>query len=355
MSEAELLESYNRWDNIRIPGVKEDRSCGNKVSESYSQSMQNILQLAEKVGANVASQDISITHRLPSRNKNKERPIIVKFSRRIAGIEMLQKKEHIGTLQDLKHVKIFEELTLPSLRFFKYMESDERIDQGDKGRYNLFQLEQRNKSTERQRVVWGRLYVGVFCCPCRELFLQQLTTRGTNSASNKVAANCITEVSSFDIPHVNCRSLIKHHEELEAFISKVESPHLTTLTETWLRVDDEPSCYLVNNNTKCLVNSGKLRGGGVIFQFCEDVILITELHCPFDENLAAQFSYFGQVYIVIVNYSPASVDKMVFVDHFELFLESRFLQMSYDSLWWFEQSYSEVQYANGEVFTYIWG
>ena len=26
MSEAEILESYNRWDNIRIVGVKEDRS-----------------------------------------------------------------------------------------------------------------------------------------------------------------------------------------------------------------------------------------------------------------------------------------------------------------------------------------
>ena len=89
MSEAELLESYNTWDNIRIVGVKEDRSSDNKVSESYSQSMQNVLQLAEKVGANVASQDISIAHRLPSRNKSKECPIIVKFSRRIAKLEIL--------------------------------------------------------------------------------------------------------------------------------------------------------------------------------------------------------------------------------------------------------------------------
>ena len=90
MSEAELLESYNRRDTIRIVGVKEDRSSG-KVSESYSQSMQNVLQLAEKMGASVASQDISIAHRLPSRNQSKDRPIIVKFSRRIAKIEILQK------------------------------------------------------------------------------------------------------------------------------------------------------------------------------------------------------------------------------------------------------------------------
>ena len=75
MSEVELLKSYNRRDNIRIVGVKEDRSSENKISESYSQSMQNVLQLAEKVVANVASHDISIAHRLPSRNQSKERPI----------------------------------------------------------------------------------------------------------------------------------------------------------------------------------------------------------------------------------------------------------------------------------------
>ena len=93
MSEAELLESYKKRDTIRTVGVKEDRSSYNKVSENYLQSMRCVLQLAEKVGANVASQDISIAHRLPSRNRSEEHPIIVKFSRRTAKIEMLQKKE----------------------------------------------------------------------------------------------------------------------------------------------------------------------------------------------------------------------------------------------------------------------
>ena len=123
--------------------------------------------------------------------------------------------------------------------------------------------------------------------------------------------------------HFNCRSLIKHLEDKETFINKVESPpHLIALTETWLRVDDEPSCYLVNNFTKCLVSSRKSRGAGVMLQFCEDVILIRELQCPFDGSLMAQYSNFRQVYIVIVIYSPPGIDKMVFVEHFELFLES---------------------------------
>ena len=38
MSEAELLESYNRRDNIRILGVKKDRSTDNKLAKAiYSQ------------------------------------------------------------------------------------------------------------------------------------------------------------------------------------------------------------------------------------------------------------------------------------------------------------------------------
>ena len=95
MSEAELLESYKRPDNIRIVFFREDRSRDNKVSESYSQSMQNVFQLAEKV----ASQYISISHCLPSRNQRKECRIIVEFFTGVAKKEMLQEKELPGILQ----------------------------------------------------------------------------------------------------------------------------------------------------------------------------------------------------------------------------------------------------------------
>ena len=135
--------------------------------------------------------------------------------------------------------------------------------------------------------------------------------------------NCLTKKISFDIQRGNGRSLSKNHEELEALISKVESPqHVLALTETWFRVDDEPFCYLLNNYTKCLVNFRNSKSGGVILRFCEDGILIRKLQCPLDETLTAQFRYFGKVYIIFVNHSPAKVDKMVFLEHLELFLES---------------------------------
>ena len=136
-----------------------------------------------------------------------------------------------------------------------------------------------------------------------------------------VATNYITKDSDFDSKHANCLSLIKHQEELEAFISNVESPpHVIALTETWILVEDERSCYLVNNYTKSLVDSRTSRGGGVMLQFCEKVTLTRELQCLFDGSLSEQTNYLGQVYIVIVIYSPPRVEKMAFVEHFELFL-----------------------------------
>ena len=118
VSEAKLLDFYNTRDTIRIVGSKEDWSSDNKISESYSPSMQKVLQLAEIVGPTVAAQDISIAHRLPIGNQSKKRRIIVKFSRLISKIKMLQKKKHHGTLQGLKHIENFDDLTLPRLPFF---------------------------------------------------------------------------------------------------------------------------------------------------------------------------------------------------------------------------------------------
>ena len=84
--------------------------------------MQNVLQLAEKMSANFALMDISIVHRLPSRNQSKERLSIVRFFRRVAKIEMLQKKKHLGRLQDLKHVKIIQRPDFTEASIFRINE-----------------------------------------------------------------------------------------------------------------------------------------------------------------------------------------------------------------------------------------
>ena len=97
MSDVEFVESFNRPDIISIVGVNEDRSSDNKISESYSQSIPKVFQLGQTAQANVTWQDISIGHRLPKSNQNKQCPINVKLSGCRAKIEMLQKKKHLWT------------------------------------------------------------------------------------------------------------------------------------------------------------------------------------------------------------------------------------------------------------------
>ena len=51
ISEAGLLESYSRRDNLRIVGLKEVRDSDKELKENFDQSMQNIIQISEKVEA----------------------------------------------------------------------------------------------------------------------------------------------------------------------------------------------------------------------------------------------------------------------------------------------------------------
>ena len=91
--EAEQLETYNRRDNIKILQLREDiNENGNFVGENMEHTMQKVLQLSQKLDAKIDEKDISIAHRLPTRKGN-IRPIIVKFSRRVAKVEILRKKK----------------------------------------------------------------------------------------------------------------------------------------------------------------------------------------------------------------------------------------------------------------------
>ena len=92
---SELLESYNRRENIRIIGVPEEfkkNKDGKFIGEESEKTLEKVIGIANEADANVLPSDISITHRLPGRN-GKPRPIIVRFSRRVARLEMLRKKK----------------------------------------------------------------------------------------------------------------------------------------------------------------------------------------------------------------------------------------------------------------------
>ena len=66
----------------------------NETRESYDETIDKVFDRSEKIRANVTINDVSIAHRLPTRNENiREKPVIVRFNRRIAKFKKLQNKK----------------------------------------------------------------------------------------------------------------------------------------------------------------------------------------------------------------------------------------------------------------------
>lgn len=124
LSEAELLEGYNRRDNVRIIGLKEHN---NGEREQYKETIAKVLEVAQAAKAEVLEGDISIAHRLPSR-KEGPRPVIVRFCRRVSKVDLLRKKRSLADIEKMKDIKIFEDLTRPRLQFFNIMKADQRFE-----------------------------------------------------------------------------------------------------------------------------------------------------------------------------------------------------------------------------------
>ena len=118
--ESEMLESYNRRENLRIVGMTSgDGYETNETTEA------KVLELAKKIDANVVSSDISIAHRLPSKRPG-PKPIIVRFARRIAKINLLRNKKKLQE-PGWNQIRVYEDLTTARMRFFNLMKSDTRI------------------------------------------------------------------------------------------------------------------------------------------------------------------------------------------------------------------------------------
>ena len=130
LCEDEQLENYNRRDTLKILGFPEQvqrDSNGNSIFENYDKTINNVIQLATNVGANVTPADISIAHRLPTRTNNANRPIIVRFSRRVAKINILRKKKALKDNDHSAKIHVFEDLTSTRVNFMKFMKQHNRI------------------------------------------------------------------------------------------------------------------------------------------------------------------------------------------------------------------------------------
>ena len=121
--ESELLEQYNRRENVRIIGLPEVSS-----NETYEQTIEKVANLATGLETNMTAEDISIAHRLPNRNNKRPRHVIVRFARRVERVNMLKNKKNLANFEPLQHVRIFEDMTAPRLKFFNLMKNDPNIE-----------------------------------------------------------------------------------------------------------------------------------------------------------------------------------------------------------------------------------
>ena len=121
LSETELLETYNRIDNIKILGAKQAA----QGRENYSETPKFVALIADEMKVPIDKSDLSIAHRLPSRLDDK--PIIARFTRRTVKIEMLcNKRSSVGSNQ-FQNVKIYEDVSKAWLNFLRLLMRDVRV------------------------------------------------------------------------------------------------------------------------------------------------------------------------------------------------------------------------------------
>ena len=130
MAHSEELEQYNRIENLRISGIPEARYIdqnGTTRPETSQASVHKVGELGRFFESEINEQDMSISHRLPTK-KPGHRQLIVRFSRRITKINILQNKKNLAKAAETKGAKIYEDSAAPRLRFFNMMKADHRIE-----------------------------------------------------------------------------------------------------------------------------------------------------------------------------------------------------------------------------------
>ena len=147
MSQTELLEQYNRRDNVKVFGLPcESNTEGVSMKENGNDTIRKVIDVSNSIDAGLSADDISLAHRLPSRMHLK--PVIVRFYRRFAKIKLLQNKKKLASLSELNEVKVYEDITRPRMNFVELMRSDNRVESVWTRDGNLFCVETRRKELQ---------------------------------------------------------------------------------------------------------------------------------------------------------------------------------------------------------------
>ena len=126
MSQTELLEQYNRRDNVKVFGRPcESNTEGVSMKENGNDTIRKVIDVSNSIDAGLSENDNFVAHRLPSRMHLKL--VILRFSRAVAKIKLLQNKRRLASLSGLNDAKIYEDSTRPRMNFIKLMRSDDTV------------------------------------------------------------------------------------------------------------------------------------------------------------------------------------------------------------------------------------
>ena len=95
----------------------------------YEDCTEKVVQTAQAIGVKITAADVSISHRLHTRNRPKEepRPIIAKFLKRSVTNEVFQSKHHLKNSLDHYKVYVHEQLTRARSRALYRMKKGFRV------------------------------------------------------------------------------------------------------------------------------------------------------------------------------------------------------------------------------------
>ena len=149
MSQAESIENYNRRENIRIIGLKEDVQQidnGGIIPEKDTVTIKKVIEGASSLGVAIDEKDISTAHRLPG-GKVGERTIIARFARRVVKTDILRNKKKLSA--NTNSVKIFEDISPARAKFPFMMKRDSRVESAWTREGTILYLWKENKKIYR--------------------------------------------------------------------------------------------------------------------------------------------------------------------------------------------------------------
>lgn len=121
--EIDNLEQYSRRNCLLVHGVKEQHEMDNTPGESREDTDELVRKALEKLHVDISPEDLDRSHRIGKKTTNKNRPIIVKFTRYKKRNEVFRAKRNLKKTG----ITITESLTALRLQLLKEAQTKEDV------------------------------------------------------------------------------------------------------------------------------------------------------------------------------------------------------------------------------------